>query len=64
MSPLRLEPPTLRSKQDLVLHLQAALRDFVFPAFSAPWYSGREVGSLRDLEAVTFLYIADTLSLL
>ena len=41
MSPLRLEPPTLRSKQDLELHLQAALRDFVFPAFSAPWYSGR-----------------------
>ena len=41
MSPLtRLEPATLRSKQDLVLYLQAALHDFIFLAVSAPWYSG------------------------
>ena len=43
---------TLSSKQDLVLHLQAALRDFVFPAFLAPWYSGLKVELLMDLEAV------------
>ena len=28
----RLKPATLHSKQDLVLHLQAALHDVVFPA--------------------------------
>ena len=27
----RLEPATLRAKQDLWLHLQAMFRDFVFP---------------------------------
>ena len=54
MSPSRLEPATLRSKQDLVLHLQAALCNFALLAFSAPWYRGREVGLLRDLEAVAF----------
>ena len=36
MSPWRLEHVTLHSKQDLVLHLQAGLRDFVFPAFQRP----------------------------
>ena len=46
---------TLSSKQDLVLHLQAALCDFVFPEFSAPWYSGLKVELLMDLEAVAFL---------
>ena len=41
LSPLtRLKPVTLQSKQDLVLRLQAALRDFVFPAFSVQWLSG------------------------
>ena len=54
MSPSRLKPATLRSKQDLVLHLPVALRDFIFLSFLAPWYCGREVGSLRDLDVVAF----------
>ena len=47
--------PCAPSKLDLVLHLQMTLRDFAFLAFLAPWYSGQGVGSLRDIEAITFL---------
>ena len=32
-------PHDLASKQDLVFHMQAALRDLVFLVFSAPRYS-------------------------
>ena len=44
MSPSRLEAATLPSKEDLVLHLQAALRDFVFSGIYGTlvqWLSGR-----------------------
>ena len=54
MSLSRLKPATLCSEQDLVLHLPVALRDFIFLSFLAPWYCGREVGLLRDLDVAAF----------
>ena len=56
MSILRLKPATLRNKSDLVLHLQAALRDIVFLAFLLAWYSGGEVGLLRDRDLKTVAF--------
>ena len=38
----------------MLLHLQATLLGFVLPAFPEPWYGGRMVGLLKDLEAVAF----------
>ena len=58
MSPLRIEPATLRSTSERLVHHLATdsswLRSSGIPA---PWYSGQEVELLRDLKAVAVAVI-------